>query len=91
MCLDLESVPGYGLCLKDFLCINSALYHLAKILKLSTLIITYQKSVPARNLSASRSNLERHPSSRGDSGTQSTAMPEVQLTVPVLSTIYGVR
>lgn len=52
-----------------------------KILKLSTLIITYQESVAARNLSPSRKNLESHPSSKGVSGMQPTAMPEVQWTL----------
>lgn len=52
-----------------------------RILKFSTLLITYQESVVARNLPASRSNLERHPSSRGDSGIQSTAMQKVQWTL----------
>jgi len=34
---------------------------LAKILKFSMLLVTYQESVVARSLSVSRSSLERHP------------------------------
>lgn len=63
------------------MCKINALYCLAKISKLSTLIITYQESVAARNLSASSNNPERHTSSRGDSGMQPTAMQEAQQTL----------
>ena len=87
---DLVSDLVNGLCLKDYMCTISPLYHLVRISKFSMLLITYQESVVARTLSASRSNLERHPYSRGDPGMQPAAMQESS-TGPGLSTIYGVR
>lgn len=53
-----------GFCLKDEMCRINPLYNLVKISKFSMLLITYWKSVVARNLSVSRSNLEKHLYSR---------------------------
>lgn len=50
-----------GLCLKDEMCTINPLHNLVKISKFTMLLITYWASVMARNLSASRSNLEKHP------------------------------
>ena len=74
MRLDPDSVNG--LCLKDYICAINPLYHLAKISKFSMLLVTYRGSVAARNLSTSRSNLERRACSRGDPGVQPAAMQE---------------
>ena len=92
MQLDPDLVPDLvnGLCLKDYMCAINPLYHLAKISKFSMLLITYRECVAVRTLSTSRSNLERHPYSRGDPGVQPAAMQESS-TGPGLSTIYGVR
>ena len=65
-----------GLCRKDYICAINPLYHLAKISKFSMLLVTYRGSVVTRNLSASSSNLERRPCSRGDPGVQLTAVQE---------------
>ena len=75
MWLDPILVPDLvnGLCLKDYICAINPLYHLAKISKFSMLLITYQESVAASNLSASRSNLVRCPYSRGDPGVQESS------------------
>lgn len=79
-----------GLCLKDYLCAINPLYQLAKISKFNMPLITYQGSAPARNLSNPRSNIERHPCSRGDPGMQPIAMQE-NSTAPGLSATYGVK
>ena len=92
MRLDPLLVPDLlnGLCLKDYIYAINPLYHLAKISKFSMLVITYRESVVARNLSISRSNLERCPCSRADPSVQSSAMQESS-TGPGLSAIYGAR
>ena len=79
-----------SLCLKDYICVINPLYHLAKISKFSMLLIIYRESVAARNLSTSRSNLERCPYSRGDPDMQPTAVQGSSIG-PGLSSIYGVR
>jgi len=77
------------LCLKDYLCTIRPLYHLAKITKFQCAYsqFTYRVSDAIKILSASRSNLERHPYSRGDPGVQPTATQE-NSTGSQLSTIY---
>lgn len=78
------------LCLKDYRCTVNPFYNLAKISKLIMLSITYRGSIAARNLSASRSNLERCPYSRGDSGVQPAAVQGSSMG-PGLITSCGVR
>lgn len=87
---DLVSHLVSDLCLKDYICTINPLYHLDKISTFSMLLITYQGSVMARNLSASRSNFERCSYSRGDPGVQPTAMKKHSMG-PELSAIDGVR
>ena len=90
MRLDPILVPDLvnSLVLKDYICAINPLHHLAKISKFSMLLVTHRGSVAARNLSASRSNLERRPCSRGDPGVQPTAMQESSKGSWLL-TIYG--
>ena len=94
MRLDPDLVPDLvnSLCLKDCMCTLNPLYHLAKISKFQHAYsqFTYQVANAIRILSASRSNLERHPYSRGDPGMQPAAVQETSMG-PGLSTIYGVR
>lgn len=59
-----------GLCLKDEMYTINPLYNLIKISKFSFLLITHWQSVVVRNLSALRSNIEKHPYSRGHPGVQ---------------------
>lgn len=57
------------------MCTISPSYHLAKISKFIMPTITYQEPALARNLSSSRSNLERCPLKKR-SGVQPTAVKE---------------
>lgn len=89
---DLHIVPEMvsGLSLKDYICTINTLYHLGKISKLSTLLITCRESIVAKNLSASRTNLGRHSCWRGDPGMQPAAVQQSSAG-PGLSAVYGVR
>lgn len=91
MQLDPDSVLDLvnSLRLWDYMCTINSLYHLAKISKFIMLIITYQESAVARNLSSSRSHLERCPLKKG-SGVQPAAVQESSRG-PGLSAIHGVR
>ena len=78
-----------------YMCTINPFYHLVRISKFSMLLIIYREPSAARNISASRSNLERCPYSRGDPGMQPVgvqpAVMQRSSTGPGLSTIYGVR
>ena len=94
MRLNPDLVPDLvnGLCLKDYICAISHLYHLAKTSQFQRAYsqFTYRVSDVIRILSASRSNLERCLHSRGDPDVHPAAMQKSS-TGPGLSTIYGVR
>lgn len=77
-----------GLCLKDCSCTINLLYTLDKISMFITLM--YQEPVVAMNLSASRSNLERHPYSKGHPAMWRAAILEGVMG-PGLPTIYGIK